>query len=92
MVCPDYARQLRRRQGRLGDTWSLDEVFVTIGGRRHHLWRAVDQDGDVVDILVQRRRTARAATRFFRKLMRGQGSLDGLSPTSFAATVPRTEP
>ena len=44
---PDYARKLRRRQGRLGDTWFLDELFVTIRGERHYLWRAVDQDGDV---------------------------------------------
>ena len=55
-----YARRLKRRQGRLGDTWYLDEVFVTIRGRRHYLWRAVDQDGDVIDILVQSR--CRAAT------------------------------
>ena len=71
---PDYARTLRRRRGRLGDTWFLDEVFVTIGGERHYLWRAVDQDGDVIDILVQRRRSASAAKRFFRKLLKGQGS------------------
>ncbi len=71
---PDYARKLGRRQGRLGDTWFLDEVFVTIRGERHYLWRAVDQDGDVIDILVQRRRNAHAAKRFFRKLMKGQGS------------------
>ena len=50
---PDYARQLKRRQGRLGDTWFLDEVFVTINGERQYLWRAVDQDGDLIDILVQ---------------------------------------
>ena len=71
---PDYARTLKRRQGRLGDTWYLDEVFVTIQGQRQYLWRAVDQDGDVLDILVQRRRDARAAKRFFRKLLKGQGS------------------
>jgi len=69
-----YARQLRRRQGRLGDTWHLDEVFVTIGGRRQYLWRAVDQEGAVLDILVQSRRDAGAAARFFRKLLKGQGS------------------
>ena len=56
---PDYARRLRRRQGRLGDTWFLDEVFVTINGERQYLWRAVDQDGDVIDILVQPRRDGR---------------------------------
>jgi len=71
---PDYARRLRRLRGCLGDTWFLDEVFVTIQGQRHYLWRAVDQDGDVIDILVQRRRNARAARRFFRKLLKGQGS------------------
>ncbi len=69
----DYARRLRRRQGRLGDTWHLDELFVTIQGRRQYLWRAVDQDGDVIDILVQSRRDRRAAARFFRKLLKGRG-------------------
>ena len=57
---PEYARRLKRRQGRLGDTWHLDELFVTIQGQRHFLWRAVDQDGDVIDILVQPRRDRRA--------------------------------
>ena len=70
---PDYARRLRRRRGRLGDTWYLDELFVKIQGRRRYLWRAVDQDGDLIDILVQSRRDRRAATRFFRKLLKGQG-------------------
>ena len=69
---PDYARRLKRRQGRLGDTWFLDEVFVTINGQRQYLWRAVDQDGDVIDILVQPRRDGRAARRFFRRLLRSQ--------------------
>ena len=71
---PEYARKLKRRQGRLGDIWHLDEVFVKISGERHYLWRAVDQDGDLIDILVQRYRNARAASRFFRKLLKGQGS------------------
>ena len=68
---PEYARKLKRR---LGDIWHLDEVFVKIRGERHYLWRAVDQDGDLIDILVQRYRNARAASRFFRKLLKGQGS------------------
>ena len=72
-----YARRLKRRQGRLGDIWHLDEVFVTIQGRRHYLWRAVDQDGDVIDLLVQSRRDCRAATRFFRKLLKGQERTPG---------------
>jgi putative transposase len=70
----DYARKLKRRQGRLGDTWYLDELFVTIQGERRYLWRAVDQDGDAIDILVQSRRDRRSAERFFRKLLKGQGS------------------
>jgi putative transposase len=52
----------------------LDELFVNIRGKRHYLWRAVDQDGDVIDILIQRCRNGRAAKRFFRKLLRGQES------------------
>jgi putative transposase len=60
---PDYARKLKKRQGRLGDTWHIDEVFVTIQGQRQYLWRAVDQDGDCIDILVQRRRNQRAGER-----------------------------
>ena len=51
---PDYARRLKRRQGRLGDTWFLDEVFVRIYGERQYLWRAVDQDGDLIDIRDER--------------------------------------
>ena len=70
---PEYARNLKRRQGRLGDIWHLDEVFVKISGERHYLWRAVDQDGDVIEILAQRKRNARAAKRFFRKLLKSQG-------------------
>ena len=70
----EYARKLKRRDGRLGDTWFLDEVFVTIQGKRQLLWRAVDQDGDVIDILVQPRRDQKAAERFFRKLLKGQGA------------------
>ena len=70
---PTYARKFKKRQGRLGDTWHIDEVFVTIQGQRQYLWRAVDQDGDTIDILVQRRRNQRAAERFFRRLLKGQG-------------------
>lgn len=70
---PAYARSLRRRQGCVGDTWHLDELFVHIQGTLHYVWRAVDQDGDVIDLLVQSRRDRHAATRFFRKLLKGQG-------------------
>jgi putative transposase len=66
-----YANALRRRKPRAGDKWHLDEVFIKIHGKTHYLWRAVDQHGDVLDILVTSRRDARAATRFFRKLLTG---------------------
>jgi putative transposase len=66
-----YANQLRRRRPRLGDKWHLDEVFLTIQGERHYLWRAVDQDGNILDILVQHRRDKQAAKRFCRKLLKG---------------------
>src|SRR5271166_1960834 len=68
---PDYANQLRRRRPRPGDKWHLDEVFVKINGVTHYLWRAVDQHGEVLDVLVQSRRNAVAAKRFFRKLLKG---------------------
>jgi putative transposase len=66
-----YANALRRRRARPGDKWHLDEVFITINGKTHYLWRAVDQHGNVLDILVTSRRDTRAATRFFRKLLKG---------------------
>jgi putative transposase len=69
---PQYARTLKRGQRTKGDNWFMDEVFVTIQGQRHYLWRAIDQDGDVIDMLVQRRRNGRAAKRFFRKLLKQQ--------------------
>jgi putative transposase len=70
-----YANGLRRRRSRPGDKWHLDEVFIKIGGKTHYLWRAVDQDGVVLDILVTSHRDAKAATRFFRKLLRGLRSV-----------------
>ena len=70
----DYARKLKRREGRLGDHWHLDEVFIRINGQQQYLWRAVDQDGAVIDILVQPHRDQCAAERFFRRLLRGQGA------------------
>ena len=66
-----FAKKLRYRRGRLGDTWHLDEMFIRMGGQRYYLWRAVDQDGQTLDILVQKRRNTQAAKRFFRKLLKG---------------------
>ena len=69
----DYARRLRSRRGRQGDTWHLDELFIRMQGRQQYLWRAVDEDGDEIDILVQPRRNRRVAIQFFRKLLKIQG-------------------
>ena len=66
-----YANGLRRRRAHPGDTWHLDEVFIKITGKTHYLWRAVDQAGNVLDVLVTSRRDAKAATRFFRKVLKG---------------------
>ena len=66
-----YANALRRRQPKRGDKWHLDEVVLTIKRQHHYLWRAVDQQGHTLDVLVQRRRDQQAAKRFFRKLLKG---------------------
>src|SRR5437867_12004183 len=66
-----YAKRTRSQRHHLGDRWHLDEVFLTINGKLQYLWRAVDQDGDVLDILVQPRRNKKAAKKFFRKLLKG---------------------
>ena len=66
-----YANQLRQRRAQPGDKWHLDEVFLTINGKKQYLWRAVDQHGNVLDVLVQSRRNKAAAKKFFRKLLTG---------------------
>jgi transposase-like protein len=66
-----FANSLRRRRPRPGDKWHLDEVFIRIQGVQHYLWRAVDQNGVVLDILVQDRRDGNAAKRFFKRLLKG---------------------
>src|SRR5450631_2292766 len=70
---PMIARNLRRRLPRPSDRWHLDEMVVRIAGKRMYLWRAVDHEGEVLDMLVQRRRDKRAALRLMRKLLRKQG-------------------
>ena len=69
---PIFARELRRRRPRPSSIWHLDEMVIRIGGERLWLWRAVDSEGDVLDILVQRRRDTKAALRLMRKLLRKQ--------------------
>src|SRR3982750_4686862 len=68
----DFANQIRRRLPRAGDKWHLDEVCLMIRGQKHWLWRAVDQDGVVLDVLVQSRRDKQAAKRLLRKLLKRQ--------------------
>ncbi len=70
---PIFARELRRRRPSPSSTWHLDEMAIRIGGERFWLWRAVDEKGEVLDILVQRRRDTKAALRLMRKLLRKQG-------------------
>ena len=67
------AQRLRRRRPRPSDRWHLDEMVVRIAGRRMYLWRAVDHEGEILDMLVQRQRDKRAALRLMRKLLRKQG-------------------
>ena len=69
----EFANEIRRRLPRAGDKWHLDEVVIKIAGETHWLWRAVDQHGIVLDVLVQSRRDAKAAKRLLRKLLKRQG-------------------
>jgi putative transposase len=72
---PAYARRLRRKTPSRRDVWHLDEVVVTIAGKKHWLWRAVDQDGYVLDEIVQTRRDTKAAKRLLIRLLKEQGCL-----------------
>lgn len=68
-----YAKRLRRQHRGFGDTFYIDEVFVKINGKQHYLWRAVDQDGEVVDVFLQAKRDGATARRFFKRLLRSHG-------------------
>src|SRR4051812_35794220 len=95
-----YANALRRRRPRTGDKWPLDAVFIRIYGVQHSLWRAVDQDGNVRAILVQRRRNKAAAKKCFRRLLKGLASVPRVVSTDKRASdgaakrevLPRVEP
>src|SRR6266446_6989617 len=78
---PFIARTLRQRRPRPGDRWHLDEMVVRIAGRRMYLWRAVDHEGEILDMLVQSRRNCRAALRLMRKLLKKQGFVPKLLVT-----------
>jgi putative transposase len=68
-----YVKRLKRKHRGYGDTFFIDEVFVKINGKQHYLWRAVDQDGEVVDVYLQAKRDGAAAKRFFKRLLRSHG-------------------
>jgi transposase-like protein len=78
---PATARRLRQRRPRPSDRWHLDDMVVRIAGERLYLWRAVDDEGEVLDMLVQRRRDSRAALRLMRKLLKKQGFVPKLLVT-----------
>src|SRR5260221_1937109 len=84
---PGIARKLRRCHPRPSDRWHLDEMVVRIAGKRMYLWRAVDHEGEVLDMLVQRRRDKRAALRLMRKLLRKQGVTPKLLTTDKAGLL-----
>jgi putative transposase len=83
-----FANEIRRRLPRPGDKWHLDEVQIKIAGTKHWLWRAVDQDGLVLDVLVQSRRDKRAAKRLLRKLLKRQGRAPRVLVTDKLASYP----
>jgi putative transposase len=85
---PGFAAGLRRRRARAADTWPLDEVQLKIKGKKHWLWRAVDRDGLVLDILVQDRRNQEAAERFLRRVLEGEGVVPRVVVTDKLASYP----
>src|SRR5215470_15372938 len=94
---PAFAAGLHRRQARPVDEWHLDEVLLKINGRRHWLWRAVDQHGVVLDILVQSRKDQEAAERFLRRVLDGEGGSEPRvvitdKPASYPPAIKRVLP
>ena len=85
---PAIARRLRQRRPRPSDRWHLDAMVVRIAGERMYLWRAVDHEGEVLDMLVQRRRDGRAALRLMRKLLKKQGFVPKLLVTDGVSRRP----
>jgi putative transposase len=87
-VGPAIARRLRQGQPRPSDRWHLDEMVVRIAGERRYLWRAVDEEGEVLDMLVQRRRDTRSALRLMRKLLKKQGFVPKILVTDKLRSYP----
>ena len=93
---PEFVRKLQSHRRMLGRCWHVDEVFIRLNGTIHYLWRAVDQNGVVIDILVQARRDRAAAERFFRHLLRSSKTVPHTVVTdrlrSYSAALPRVLP
>jgi putative transposase len=87
-IRPGVPNPIRHRLPSAGDKWHLDEVVIKIAGRKQGLWRAVDQDGLVLDVLVQSRRDKRAAKRLLRKLLKRQGRTPRVLITDKLASYP----
>jgi putative transposase len=85
---PAFATALRRRRARAADKWHLDEVQLKVKGKKHWLWRAVDRDGLVLDLLVQERRNQEAAERFLRRVLDGEGQAPRVVVTDTLASYP----
>src|ERR1700760_2454844 len=85
----EFANRIRQRAPCRGDKWHLDEVVISVAGKKHWLWRAVDQDGFVLDVLVQSRRNKKAAKRLFRKLLKKQGRAPRVPLTARIPRQPR---
>ena len=83
-----YANKLKRKHRGFGDTFFIDEVFIKINGKQHYLWRAVDQDGEVVDVYIQSRRDGAAARLFFKRLLRKSGGQPRTIVTDKLASYP----
>jgi transposase-like protein len=88
---PLFAKELRRRRPRPTSRWHLDEMAVTIAGRQFWLWRAVDDEGEVLDLLVQRRRDKAAAVKLMRKLLKKHGFADVVVLTGYVR-IPQQSP
>lgn len=84
-LAPSISKSLKRKYGRHGDQWFLDEVYIKLNGKQHYLWRAVDQDGDELDILVTKRRDKKAAIKFFKKLFKVHGSPNKITTDKLAS-------
>lgn len=86
---PEYARRLRRKQANRHDIWHLDEVVISIAGQQHWLWRVVDQDGNVLDEVVQSRRDSKTARRLLKRLLIQQGCPPKRMITDKLGSMPR---